>query len=55
VLTACWAGLTTICSAGAGGSLALAKFTGENIIHKVKSNPTNPLLISIFLIYSPFY
>jgi hypothetical protein len=54
VFTATCAGLTTTCSAGGGTSLACEKFTGEKIIHNVKNNPTNPDLISIFLIFSPY-
>ena len=31
------------------------KFTGEKIIHNVKNNPTNPDLISMFLIFFSLY
>jgi hypothetical protein len=55
VFTACCAGLTTTCSAGGGTSLAWARSAGENIIHNVKNNPTNPDLISMFLIFFSLY
>jgi hypothetical protein len=55
VFTAACAGLTTTCSAGGGTSLAWARSVGENIIHNVKNNPTNPDLISIFLIFFSLY
>jgi hypothetical protein len=55
VFTATCAGLTTTCSAGCGTSSACEKFTGEKIIHNVKNNPTNPDLISMFLIFFSLY
>ena len=46
VLTACCAGLTTTCSAGAGGSLALAKLG-----LKRKSQPIIKRLVKKYLIF----